>query len=82
MTIDEACSLERDEVLVMASRFDRTRGIRQLVVKGIDRAWQDILANKLAPYTAKPDDPPPVNLFKDKRGSQLRFHNPRSSRVH
>jgi len=53
MTIDEALSLANDKILVMASRFDRTRNVRQLVVKGVNRSWGGVLANLLVPYSDK-----------------------------
>ena len=53
MTIDEALSLANDKILVMASRFDRTRNVRQLVVKGVDRSWGGVLSHLLVPYSDK-----------------------------
>jgi hypothetical protein len=74
MTIEEAHSLVRDGRLTMASRFDRKRGVRQLVVKPFSGIGGDTLASFLKPYDGPAPSIDAGMLYVEQRGNQQNFH--------
>ena len=74
MTIEEAHSLVRDERLTMASRFDRERGVRQLVVKPFSGIGGDTLASFLKPYDGPAPSTDAGMLYVERRGNKQNYH--------